>query len=1001
MERPTSGVGPDGGLANEPRKNRAGRQATGILKLNEPVPGVLLPCSLTVLSCEARRRRGIARAIALFPAYSPSYTGASRVRLSFLSRQKPSRSLPHAPLESRRRSCRRAPRRRRRASAGPRRAAEPGAGPALLRGGREGLWRPRRAPPAERGDGRVHAPLLRRRRPRRPGRPGSAGRLPGPRPAFARLRRRRRRERARRHEPPRRRGHDRGQDRARRQARVRGDDRAQRSAHRPRGAVGERRAAAARARVRRLGGPAGRRPRARHRQPLRRRPDGDARHGLGARPHPGRGLGLPVLHPDRRLYQSGQFRRRPRRHRRPARRHQHGDLLALGRQPRHRLRHPLEHGADRGRIGEGRQPHGAQPVARRPPPERRARHRRFDGPRAPDRGARRLDLRQEPGRGGGAQARRPHPCGRRPGRRYAGELRLPVLAQGGCRADEPHRAARRRAQDRGDPADDAARDPAARAGAGQGALAARRRDGRQHVAGRRRRAPARHLLGGRRGDRHRTELERHAGRLPEGRRDPRHQPRAGEDLEGRRARRQGRRLALGDHHQSRRPDADDGAARLSDLFAAAGLDQSAPRPLADRLRPTKLSDVVGQDHLVGPDGALTRLPRSGSLGSLVFWGPPGTGKTTVARLLANETDLHFEQISAIFSGVADLKKVFEAARGRRATGQGTLLLVDEIHRFNRTQLDAFLPVTEDGFITLVGATTENPSFELNAALLSRARVMIFKALDEAALEKLLDAAEEVLRKPLPLTQEARASLVRMSDGDGRAALSLAEEVWRAAGEGEIFDAETLQDIVQRRAPIYDKAQEGHYNLISALHKTIRGSDPDAALYYLARMLDAGEDPLYIARRLVRAASEDIGMADPQALGVANAAKDAFDFLGSPEGELALAQATIYLATAPKSNAAYTAYGAARRIAKEHGSLMPPKTILNAPTKLMKSIGYGSGYAYDHDAPEAFSGQDYWPEALGRQRFYAPSERGFEREVRKRLEWWQKLRRERGGEGGDA
>jgi putative ATPase len=277
--------------------------------------------------------------------------------------------------------------------------------------------------------------------------------------------------------------------------------------------------------------------------------------------------------------------------------------------------------------------------------------------------------------------------------------------------------------------------------------------------------------------------------------------------------------------------------------------------------------------------------------------------------------------------------------------------------------------------------------------------MIFKALDEEALEKLLDRAEEVLGKTLPLTPEARASLVRMSDGDGRAALSLAEEVWRAAGEGEVFDAETLQDIVQRRAPIYDKAQEGHYNLISALHKTIRGSDPDAALYYLARMLDAGEDPLYIARRLVRAASEDIGMADPQALAVANAAKDAFDFLGSPEGELALAQAAIYLATAPKSNAAYTAYGAARRIAKEHGSLMPPKTILNAPTKLMKTIGYGSGYAYDHDEPEAFSGQDYWPEALGRQRFYAPTERGFEREVKKRLEWWQKLRRERGGEGG--
>jgi putative ATPase len=436
---------------------------------------------------------------------------------------------------------------------------------------------------------------------------------------------------------------------------------------------------------------------------------------------------------------------------------------------------------------------------------------------------------------------------------------------------------------------------------------------------------------------------------------------------------------------------------MSDLFTAAGLAESAPRPLADRLRPTKLEEVVGQDHLVGPDGALTRLLRSGFLGSLIFWGPPGTGKTTVARLLANETDLHFEQISAIFSGVADLKKVFEAARGRRVTGQGTLLLVDEIHRFNRTQLDAFLPVTEDGTITLIGATTENPSFELNAALLSRARVMIFKALDEEALEKLLARAEAVLDKPLPLDPEARASLIRMSDGDGRAALSLAEEVWRSAQAGETFDAATLQDIVQRRAPIYDKAQEGHYNLISALHKTIRGSDPDASLYYLARMLDAGEDPLYIARRLVRAAVEDIGMADPQALVVANAAKDAFDFLGSPEGELALAQAALYLATAPKSNAAYTAYKAATRAAKDGGSLMPPKAILNAPTKLMKSIGYGAAYAYDHDEPDAFSGQDYWPEKLGRQRFYDPVDRGFEREIRKRLEWWDKLRRERGGE----
>jgi putative ATPase len=321
-----------------------------------------------------------------------------------------------------------------------------------------------------------------------------------------------------------------------------------------------------------------------------------------------------------------------------------------------------------------------------------------------------------------------------------------------------------------------------------------------------------------------------------------------------------------------------------------------------------------------------------------------------------------------------------------------------VHRFNRAQLDAFLPVMEDGTITLVGATTENPSFELNAALLSRARVMIFKALDEEAIQKILQRSEEVLGKALPLDDEARASLVRMADGDGRAALTLAEEVWRSAKPGEVFDADALQEIVQRRAPIYDKSQEGHYNLISALHKTIRGSDPDAALYYLARMLDAGEDPLYIGRRLVRAAIEDIGLADPQALVVANAAKDAYDFLGSPEGELALAQATIYLATAPKSNAAYVAYKAARRTANEHGSLMPPKTILNAPTRLMRDIGYGSGYAYDHDQPDAFSGQDYWPEALGRQSFYEPTQRGFERELTKRLEWWQKLRDERGKGG---
>jgi putative ATPase len=433
---------------------------------------------------------------------------------------------------------------------------------------------------------------------------------------------------------------------------------------------------------------------------------------------------------------------------------------------------------------------------------------------------------------------------------------------------------------------------------------------------------------------------------------------------------------------------------MPDLFQAAGQDDAAPRPLADRLRPTRLSDVVGQDHLLGPDGALTRLVRAGALGSLVLWGPPGSGKTTVARLLAHETALDFVQISAIFSGVAELKKTFEAARARRAMGRGTLLFVDEIHRFNRAQQDSFLPVMEDGTITLIGATTENPSFELNAALLSRARVMTFRALDTAAIEKLLARAEETEGKPLPLDADARAALLVMADGDGRAALTLAEEIWRAARPGETFDRAQLAEVVQRRAPIYDKAQEGHYNLISALHKSVRGSDPDAALYYFARMLDAGEDPLFLARRLVRMAVEDIGLADPQALVVANAAKDAYDFLGSPEGELALAQAVIYVATAPKSNAAYVAYKKARRLAQEKGSLMPPRIILNAPTKLMRDEGYGEGYEYDHEAPDAFSGQNYWPESLTRQTLYRPVERGFERELAKRLDYWERLRRER-------
>ena len=437
---------------------------------------------------------------------------------------------------------------------------------------------------------------------------------------------------------------------------------------------------------------------------------------------------------------------------------------------------------------------------------------------------------------------------------------------------------------------------------------------------------------------------------------------------------------------------------MSDLFATPGAAPSGHRPLADRLRPATLAEVTGQPHLTGEDGVITRMIASGSLGSMIFWGPPGTGKTTVARLLAGETDLAFDQISAIFSGVADLKKVFEVARARRMNGRQTLLFVDEIHRFNRAQQDSFLPVMEDGTIVLVGATTENPSFELNAALLSRARVLTFKSHDQDSLESLLIRAEEETGKPLPLDADARLSLLGMADGDGRAVLTLAEEVWRAARQDEVFDTEALVKVVQRRAPVYDKSQDGHYNLISALHKSVRGSDPDAALYYLCRMLDAGEDPLFLARRLVRMASEEIAMADPQALVIANAAKDAYDFLGSPEGELALAQACVYLATAPKSNSVYVAYKAAMRAAKQGGSLLPPKHILNAPTKLMKAEGYNEGYRYDHDEPDAFSGQDYFPEVMGRKTFYDPPERGFERDIRKRLEFWNRLRKERSGKG---
>ncbi len=432
---------------------------------------------------------------------------------------------------------------------------------------------------------------------------------------------------------------------------------------------------------------------------------------------------------------------------------------------------------------------------------------------------------------------------------------------------------------------------------------------------------------------------------------------------------------------------------VNDLFEAAGLDQGAPRPLADRLRPQRLADVVGQDHLLKADGPIGRMIGQKRLASMVLWGPPGTGKTTIARLLAEETGLEFQQISAVFSGVADLKKAFETARGRRASGKGTLLFVDEIHRFNRAQQDGFLPYVEQGIVTLVGATTENPSFEINAALLSRAQVFVLKRLDDAALEQLLGRGEALLGKQLPLTGEARIALCNLADGDGRYLLSLAEELFALKVSGPL-DARALGELLQKRAPAYDKDREEHYNLISALHKSIRGSDPDAALYWLARMIIGGEDLLFIARRLIRAAAEDVGLADPTALLVCNAAKDAVRFIGPPEAELHLAQAVIHLATAPKSNAAYLAYGAAKRAAEETGTLGPPMHIRNAPTKLMKDLGYARGYSYDHDAREGFSGQNYFPEGMERQTFYAPEGRGREAEIKERLERWAKLRAER-------
>ncbi|HEX5537349.1 MAG TPA: replication-associated recombination protein A [Sphingobium sp.] len=440
---------------------------------------------------------------------------------------------------------------------------------------------------------------------------------------------------------------------------------------------------------------------------------------------------------------------------------------------------------------------------------------------------------------------------------------------------------------------------------------------------------------------------------------------------------------------------------MTDLFgedspiqnASPAMDPHAP--LADRLRPVRLEDVVGQEHLTGPDGAIGRMVAAGKLSSIIFWGPPGTGKTTIARLLAGAVGMRFEPVSAVFTGVADLKKLFAAARDHARTGRRTLLFVDEIHRFNRSQQDGFLPYVEDGTITLVGATTENPSFEINAALLSRAQVLILRRLDVEALEKLLARAEALMDRVLPLDAAAREALVASADGDGRFLLNQAETLFSVDIDAPL-DPAGLSALLHRRVAVYDKDREGHYNLISALHKSLRGSDPQAALYYLARMLVAGEEPLYVLRRLVRFASEDVGLADPQALVQCLAAKDSYDFLGSPEGELAIVQACLYLATAPKSNAAYVAQKAAWRSARETGSLMPPANILNAPTKLMKDIGYGADYAYDHDAADAFSGDDYWPEEMKPATFYTPVDRGFEKRIAERMAWWNELRDKRRG-----
>lgn len=445
---------------------------------------------------------------------------------------------------------------------------------------------------------------------------------------------------------------------------------------------------------------------------------------------------------------------------------------------------------------------------------------------------------------------------------------------------------------------------------------------------------------------------------------------------------------------------------MPDLFADQEVSDRAAdappanAPLADRLRPTSLAEVVGQEHLTGPDGAIGRMVAAGRLASMILWGPPGTGKTTIARLLAGAVGMRFVAISAVFSGVADLKKVFAEAQTAARVGQQTLLFVDEIHRFNRAQQDGFLPFVENGTVTLVGATTENPSFEINAALLSRCQVLILRRLDHAALEELVARAESLEGRSLPVTPEAREALIASADGDGRFLLNQVETLFSIDIAEPLGPAE-LSDLLHRRVPVYDKDREGHYNLISALHKAIRGSDPQAALYYLARMLVAGEEPLYVLRRLTRAAVEDIGMADPNALLQCLAAKDMYDFLGSPEGEIGIVQACLYLATAPKSNAAYMAQKKAWASAKDTGSLMPPMHILNAPTKLMKNVGYGKGYAYDHSTDEGFSGQDYWPEEMEAQEFYAPTDRGFEAKVRERLEYWSERRRELQQSDGDA